>query len=193
MRSNLRPVRLLLLLAWCGTGCDQTMSEQPKRMPLEASRFFADGRSSRSPVPGTVAVGQLALDAPLFLGRVGQDAVDSFPFPVTRETLERGRQRFDIFCAPCHDRTGSGRGRVVRRGFKPPPTYHQERLRSATVGHLFDVITRGQGAMPDYAAQIPARDRWAIVAYIRALQESQNAREDEVPPEELQALEDQTP
>jgi hypothetical protein len=183
----------LVLTAAFLFGCDQRMSDQPKRMPLETSRFFADGQSSRSPVPGTIAQGQLAVDRHLVEGKVGREAAETFPFAVTAEVLERGRQRFDIFCSPCHDRTGSGEGRIVRRGFRHPPSYHSGRLRRASVGHLFDVITHGIGAMNDYAAQIPVRDRWAIVAYIRALQESRNATAEDVPDEDLQALEAMSP
>lgn len=184
----------LVAVVWLlAAGCDQRMADQPKRMPLSTSRFFADGRSSRPIVPGTVAQGQLAIDRHLTEGRVGREEADTFPFPITEEILERGRQRYDIFCSPCHDRTGSGEGRIVRRGFRHPPSYHQERLRRASVGHFFTVITHGQGAMNDYAAQIPVGDRWAIIAYIRALQESRNATAEEVPDEELQALEAMSP
>jgi hypothetical protein len=172
-----------------GAACDQAMSDQPKRGPLALSTFFVDGRSSRLPVPGTVAQGELRLDDHLYRGVIGGEPADAFPFPVTREILARGRDRYDIFCSPCHDRTGSGRGMIVARGYAPPPSYHIDRLRAAKPGHFFDVITRGFGAMPDYAGQIPARDRWAIVAYVRALQESQNAGPEDVPPEVLRSLE----
>jgi mono/diheme cytochrome c family protein len=173
-----------------GLGCDQAMSEQPKRKPLQESRFFADGQSSRPPVPGTIAQGGLQLDDHLYQGTVAGEFADTFPFPVTREVIVRGRERFDIFCSPCHDRTGYGHGAVVGRGFAAPPSYHIERLRRAKPGYFFDVITRGFGAMPDYRDQIPVRDRWAIVAYLRALQESQNARPEDVPPEELRRLQE---
>lgn len=176
-------------LALSGLGCDQAMSDQPRRGPLERSAFFADGRSSRPLVPGTVAQGQLRTDELLYRGTVGHEPADVFPFPVTREILARGRDRYDIFCSPCHDRTGYGNGIIVRRGYARPPSYHLERLRRAKPGSLFDVITRGLGAMPDYGSQIRAQDRWAIVAYLRALQESQNARPEDVPPEELKLLE----
>lgn len=185
--------KVVLCLALCAAGCDQAMSEQPKRRPLQESRFFPDGRSSRSPVPGTVPQGELLLDRHLTTGMIGTRPADWFPFAITREILERGRERFDIFCSPCHDRTGSGGGRIVQRGFRPPPSLHIDRLRRAPVGHFFDVITRGIGAMSDYEAQISVRDRWAIVAYVRALQESQNASAEEVPADVLRRLEAQSP
>lgn len=176
-------------LALSAPGCGQAMSDQAKRGPLEQSAFFADGQSSRPPVPGTVAQGQLRTDELLYRGTIGREPADVFPFPVTREILLRGRERYDIYCSPCHDRTGYGNGTVVRRGYARPPSYHLDRLRRAKPGSLFDVITRGTGAMPDYGSQIRAPDRWAIVAYVMALQESQNARPEDVPPEELKLLE----
>jgi len=168
----------LLLLA----GCRQDMHDQPKYIPLRPSTFFADGRSAR-PIPeGTVARGHLNDDIAFYTGK-GPDGkvVNEFPFPVTKEKILRGEQRFNIYCTPCHDRTGSGNGMVVRRGYRRPPTYHSDRLRQMPNGHFFDVITNGFGAMPDYAAQIPPDDRWAIVAYIRALQLSQQASINDVP------------
>ncbi len=162
-------------------GCRQDMHDQPKYEALESSSFFPDGRSSRQLVPGTVARGQLREDSHLYEGKVEGKLVDTFPFPVTEEILERGQQRYQIFCTPCHDSLGNGEGMVVRRGFRPPPSYHIDRLRMAPVGHFYDVITNGFGAMQDYAAQIPVRDRWAIVAYIRALQLSQHAPLSDVP------------
>jgi mono/diheme cytochrome c family protein len=176
-------------LALSALGCGQSMSDQSKRGPLERSAFFADGQSSRPPVPGTVAQGQLRTDELLYRGTLGREPSDVFPFPVTREILVRGRERFDIYCSPCHDRTGYGNGIVVQRGYARPPSYHIERLRRAKPGSLFDVITRGMGAMPDYGSQIRAQDRWAIVAYVLALQESQNARPEDIPSKELKLLE----
>ncbi len=164
------------------------MADQPRYKPLARSTFFGDERSARPLVPGTVARGQLRADGEYFTGKSGGKPVDTFPFPITRESLERGQERFDIFCAPCHDRVGTGQGMVVRRGFRAPPSYHTDRLRQAPVGHFFDVITNGFGAMPDYAAEVPPRDRWAIAAYIRALQLSQDATLADVPPAERQRL-----
>lgn len=177
-----------LMLAVLG-GCDQAMSRQPKRLPLQPSAFFSDGRSSRPSVPGTIPQGGLEPDRHVRLGMIGAEPADTFPFAVSMDVLDRGRRRFDIFCSPCHDRTGGGNGRIVQRGFRRPPSLHDERLRRALPGQLFAVVTHGLGAMPSYEAQIPPRDRWAIVAYIRALQESRNARADDLPPEELRRLE----
>jgi mono/diheme cytochrome c family protein len=164
---------LLAILATAG--CRQDMHDQPRFKPLAESDFYPDLRSARQPVEGTVARGQLHEDAYFYTGKVGNDPGDYMPFPVTEEVLQRGRQRFDIYCAPCHSRLGDGNGMVPQRGFRHPPSYHDERLRKAPLGYFFDVITNGFGAMPDYAEQIAPRDRWCIVAYIRALQLSQNA------------------
>jgi len=158
-------------------GCRQDMHDQPRFKPLAESDFFADLRSSRTPVDGTVARGQLHEDAYFYTGKIGANPGNYMPSEVTvnQEMLARGRERFNIYCAPCHSRLGDGNGMVVQRGYRHPPTYHQDRLRQAPLGYFFDVITNGFGAMPDYSAQIPPRDRWCIVAYIRALQLSQNA------------------
>ncbi|HLN58352.1 MAG TPA: cytochrome c [Thermoanaerobaculia bacterium] len=169
----------LLLTMLCG--CRQEMYDQAKYKPLGESRFFADKRASRQLPEGTVARGWLRADQKLYTGKEGQRLVDVLPMPLTRELLARGRERFNIYCSPCHDRTGSGRGMVVRRGYQPPPSYHIERLRDAPVGHFFDVMTNGLGAMPDYASQIDVSDRWAIAAYVKALQLSQNAPASDVP------------
>ncbi len=185
-------MRLLTLLAGgllaLLTACQQQMANQARYDPLEASDFFGDRRSARPPVPGTVARGQLRLDQHFYTGKVNGQLVDTFPFPITAEVLDRGQGRFNIFCAPCHDRLGTGRGMVVLRGYRQPPSFHLERLRTAPVGHFFDVETNGFGAMPDYAAQIPPEDRWAIIAYIRALQFSQNATLADVPADQRRQL-----
>jgi mono/diheme cytochrome c family protein len=171
------------------TGCRQDMHDQPKYKPLAASAFFADGRSARPLVEDTVARGHLDEDVELFTGKTaGGKLVELLPVKVSAELLKRGQERFDIYCSPCHDRTGSGHGMVVRRGFKQPPSYHIDRLRQAPVGHFFDVMTSGFGAMPDYRSQITVADRWAIVAYIRALQRSQQATLADVPPEKAADL-----
>jgi len=177
--DRLSPLGLIgvLLLA----GCRQDMHDQPRFKPLAKSDFYADLRSARTPVAGTVARGQLHEDSYLYTGKIGNNPGDYMPFPVTEEVLLRGRERFDIYCSPCHSRLGDGRGMIVQRGFRAPPSYHTERLRNAPLGYFFDVITQGFGAMPEYASQIPARDRWAIVAYIRALQLSQHATSSDVP------------
>jgi mono/diheme cytochrome c family protein len=157
------------------------MHDQPKYGPLRQSAFFGDDRSARAFVPGTVARGHLREDTLLYTGKVGSEDADVFPFPIDSQVMARGRERFDIFCSPCHGRTGAGDGLVVRRGYRRPPSYHDDRLREAPVGHFFDVMTNGFGAMPDHASQIPVRDRWAIAAYIRALQLSAHATMDDVP------------
>lgn len=180
MRASRIPALLLptlLLLA----GCRQDMHDQPKFKPLAMSDFYSDLRSARPPVEGTVARGQLHEDTYFYTGKMGNSPGDYMPFPVTESVLARGQQRFDIYCAPCHSRLGDGNGMIVQRGFRRPPSYHTERLRKAPLGYFFDVMTNGFGAMPEYASQIPPRDRWNIVAYIRALQLSQNAISADVP------------
>jgi hypothetical protein len=174
------PLGLLAVLALAG--CRQDMHDQPRFKPFAKSDFYSDLRSERPPVEGTVARGELHADTYFYTGKIGNNPGDYMPFPVTQEVLDRGRQRFDIFCAPCHSRTGDGNGTVPARGFpRKPPSYHTERLRKTPLGYFFDVITNGFGIMPDYASQIPARDRWCIVAYIKALQLSQNATMADVP------------
>jgi Cytochrome C oxidase, cbb3-type, subunit III len=178
------PIAALLLLA----GCRQDMHDQPRFKPLAKSDFYADLRSSRPLVEGTVARGQLHEDAYLYTGMIGNSATpgDYMPFPVTRQVLARGRERFNIYCSPCHSRLGDGQGMVPSRGFaKMPPSFHIPRLQKAPLGYFFDVITHGFGIMPDYAAQIQPEDRWAIVAYIRALQLSQNAPSTAIPAGQL--------
>jgi mono/diheme cytochrome c family protein len=164
------------------------MHDQPKYIPLRQSTFFSDNRSARPLVPGTVARGQLRDDTLLYTGKVNGVDAEVFPFPIDDAVMARGRERFDIYCSPCHGRTGQGNGMIVRRGYRPPPTYHQDRLRSAPVGHFFDVMTNGFGAMPDYVAQVKVEDRWAIAAYIRALQLSEHATVADVPPGERGTL-----
>jgi len=168
--------------------CRLDMHVQPKYKPLDPSSFFGDGRSVRPEVPGTVAHGHLRTDELLYTGRVNGQPADQFPFPITRQVLERGRERFNVYCSPCHDYTGNGNGLVVQRGFPPPPSYHIDRLMKAPAGHFFDVITNGYGAMYSYAERVEPRDRWAIVAYIRALQLSQHASLDDVPAQEREHL-----
>lgn len=176
-----RKIWLVLAAAVSLAGCRQDMHDQPRFKPLQESNFFADRRSARTPVEGTVARGQLHADTYFYTGKIGANPGDYMPFPVTEEVLARGQERFNIYCAPCHSRLGDGNGMVVQRGYRHPPTYHQDRLRQAPLGYFFDVMTNGFGAMPEYAAQIPPRDRWCIVAYIRALQLSQEATSADVP------------
>jgi hypothetical protein len=164
-----------------GAGCRQDMHNQPKFKPLRENTFYADRRSARPIIEGTIARGQLKEDAYFYTGMVGKNPGSEFPFPVTKEVIERGQQRFGIYCTPCHSALGDGNGMIVQRGLKRPPSFHDPRLVQAPVGHFFDVMTNGFGAMPDYAAQIPVRDRWAIIAYIRALQLTQGASPADLP------------
>ncbi len=157
------------------------MHVQPYNRTMSKSDFFADGRSARLPVEGTVARGDLREDAYFYTGKVGAGDGDYLPFEVTEKVLTRGRERFDIFCAPCHGRVGDGNGFIPTRGLRRPPSYHIERLRKVPTGYFFDVMTNGFGIMPDYSSQIPPRDRWAIAAYIRALQLSQGATSADIP------------
>jgi hypothetical protein len=197
--------------------CRLDMHDQPRYKPLQPSRLFPDGRSSRPLPEGTVARGHLRTDRLLFTGRSDRAGVPNqttapvpqlaatksgtaeatsfdpgqateFPFPVTRQLVERGRDRYEIFCTPCHAYNGHGRGMIVQRGLSPAPSFHSDRLRGAPVGHFFDVITNGYGAMYSYASRVGVNDRWAIIAYIRALQLSHNSRIDEVPPQDRAAL-----
>jgi hypothetical protein len=178
----------IVVSGFVAAGCRQDMHDQPKYQPLERSTFFLDQQASRVPVPGTVARGHLNDDTLLYTGKIdGSDAV-LFPFPVDETVMARGQQRFDIYCSPCHGRTGLGDGMVVRRGYRRPPSLADERLRQASIGHFFDVITNGFGAMPNYAAQIRPADRWAVIAYMRALQLSAHATLDDVPAAERGAL-----
>jgi hypothetical protein len=165
----------------CFAACRQDMHNQPKYRPLRASEFFRDGSSARPVVEGTVARGTLQEDEAFFTGKMGTTAVTVLPFAVDEHVLDRGEERYNIYCTPCHDRTGTGKGMVVQRGYRQPPSFHDDRLRAAAPGHFFDVMTNGFGAMPDYRAQISPRDRWAIVAYIRALQLSQRAAPSDIP------------
>ena len=182
-----------LLLCLAAAGCRQDMHDAPRYEPLEASMFFGDGRGSRMLVANTVPRGALRQDEHLYAGKIDGQLADVFPMPVTADVMARGRERFNVFCSPCHGRTGQGNGMVVQRGFRAPPSFHDERLRTAPAGYFFDVMTHGFGAMSDYAAQVPVADRWAIAAYIRALQFSQRATVDDVPADRRGALDAPAP
>jgi mono/diheme cytochrome c family protein len=162
-------------------GCRKDMQVQPRYNPYDVSSFFGDDRSARPLVPGTIARGQLHLDELLYSGKIDGKEADVFPFAISRADLNRGRERFNIYCSPCHDVTGSGRGMIVLRGFPAPPSLHLDRLRQAPVGHFFDVMTNGMGVMYSYSSRVSPEDRWRIAAYIRALQLSQQASIDDVP------------
>ena len=181
---------LLAAVSLAATGCDMLdMYDQPRYEPLEASEFFADGGSARPLVEGTIPRGWLREDEALYTGKLNGEFVSKLPVPVDRQLFERGRERFNIYCSVCHSRTGDGDGMIVRRGFrKPPSLVTTERLLEAPAGHFFDVMTNGFGAMPSYASRVSPEDRWAIVAYIRALQLGQNGRIEDAPEEERKAL-----
>lgn len=179
--SSVICVALLSVVA--AAGCRQDMHDQPRVKPMARSDFFDDKRAARPLVDGTVARGQLRDDDHLYTGRIGKELATTYPFPVTADVLKRGQQRYTIYCTPCHGQLGNGEGMVVQRGFKRPTSFHIDRLRNAAPGYYFDVMTNGFGAMSDYASQVPVNDRWAIAAYIRALQLSQHATVADVPAE----------
>lgn len=182
---------LALLLVFTATSCRRDMQDQPRYKPLQRSEFFTDGRSAR-PIPAhTIAWDELNNNDATHTGESNGEFLDTIPVPVDATLLHRGRDRFDIFCSPCHGRLGDGNGMVAQRGFRIPADLHTDRLRSVPPGYLYQVITNGYGAMGDYKDQVPVRDRWAIVAYIRALQLSRNARPSDVPQEAMRNLESQ--
>jgi mono/diheme cytochrome c family protein len=166
------------------------MHDSPRYRPYRASAVFADGSSARNPVEGTVPRGFLRADAFLYEGKVNGQPATAFPFAITAADLDRGQDRFNIYCSPCHGRTGEGNGMVVQRGFKQAASYHNDRLRTAPVGYFFDVITNGFGAMPDYKMQLLPEDRWRVIAYVRALQLSHNAQAADVPADAMRTLRD---
>ena len=178
--SNFFPFALCLLLPLT-LSCRRDMFNQPSSQPLSRNDFFQDNMASRPVVLHTVARGQLQEDEAFYTGKIGTNLVTTFPMPITREVLERGRERFEIYCSVCHGRTGEGNGMIVQRGFPIPPSYHIDRLRQAPIGHFFNVMTQGYGIMYSYAERVKPEDRWAIAAYIRALQLSQNMKFAELP------------
>jgi cytochrome c553 len=185
-----RTARLLgTLLALALAACRRDMYNQPRYKPYAEDLFFQDGASARPIPPHTVARGHLDEDEQLHTGKEDGKLVEAFPYPITREILLRGQERFEIYCSVCHGGAGDGNGMIVQRGFPPPPSFHIDRLRHAPVGHFFDVMTNGYGVMYSYAARVSTDDRWAIAAYIRALQASHNAKIDDVPPDERAKLE----
>ncbi len=186
---NGHALRMVALLALSVTACRRDMGQQAYHRPLDASSVFADGRAARPLPDHTIARGQLRADELFFTGHVDGKPVDLFPEPVTPAMIERGRQRFDIYCAVCHGRTGEGNGMIVRRGFPTPPSFHIDRLRSAPAGHFVEVINNGFGLMYSYASRVEPADRWAIAAYIRALQLSQHAGLADVLPDDRAKLE----
>jgi cytochrome c553 len=189
MRSGKRArYALVWLCLVCLAACSGQMSRQPRFDPYEANPFFDDGASARPLVPNTVARGLLRTNSAGDTGLENGAPAQRFPFPVTMEVLQRGQERYNIFCSPCHGYDGYGQGEIVQRGFKQPASFHEERLRTAPPGYFFGVMTNGFGVMYSYASRVPPEDRWAITAYIRALQLSQNATLEDVPPAEREQL-----
>ncbi len=160
------------------SGCRQDMQDQPRYKPLSSTNFFGDGRSSRPTIDDTVARGQLHIDSARFTGKVNGKDIDFMPIQITKADVERGQQRFNIYCSPCHGQLGNGHGMIVSRGLRQPPSYLDPRLVDAPIGHFFDVMSNGYGSMYSYASRVAVDDRWRIAAYIRALQLSQNAPAD---------------
>lgn len=192
MRSGLQgrgvAVSMMAFCMMAVCACRSDMQHQPKYLPLEASSFFVDGRSARPIPPGTIARGHLNDNNSFHTGAENGAFLNSIPVAITKPMLERGQQRYNIYCSPCHGMLGDGDGIVARRGFKIPANFHVDRLRQAPPGYLFQVISNGYGAMPDYGDQIGIEDRWAIVAYVRALQLARNAAVADVPVQERSKL-----
>ena len=186
--NRFRHVAVIAFAAAALSGCRQDMHNTPTAQPLRESLFVKNASTARPLVEGTVARGTLQDDAVFFTGKDGAVAVDALPFPLTADVLDRGEQRYNIYCSPCHGLAGNGDGMIVQRGFRQPPSYHIDRLRKAPLGYYYDVMTNGFGAMPDYRAQVTPRDRWAIAAYVRALQLSQHAPAAEFPQDEREKL-----
>ena len=188
-RARWGEIVVLVLLALVLGACAQKMRDEPKLNPDEPTTFFASGTSSQPLVADTVPRGYAETDVAFFTGKdASGNLVTDFPFPITKQDILRGQERFNIYCAECHGRVGNGGGVVAFRGFPGPPSYHQARLRNAPIGHFFDVMTNGFNKMPSYANQIPPRDRWDIAAYIRALQLSQDATVSQLPAEDQQKI-----
>lgn len=175
-------VAVACIAALALAACDQPQANQPKYQPLEYSDFFGDARSSRDLVANTVARGHLRDNEALFTGKLRGQELTTFPLEVTAQLVSTGHERFSIFCAQCHGRTGDGSGMLVQRGYARPPSFHEDRLVTATVGHIFDVASNGFGRMPDYSGPTSAHERWAIIAYIRALQLSRRVSPEELSP-----------
>ena len=189
---SLSAAAVLLLLC---AGCRQDMHVQPRYNPFDPTDFFEDGQSARMPVAGTVPRGDLTTGPEgelLYTGKINGAVADAFPIPVTRDILNRGRERFSINCEPCHGMSGDGDGMIVQRGFRRPPSLHSDRLRTAPAGHFFEVITNGFGAMYPYGYRVEPRDRWAIIAYIRALQLSRQVSISDVPEAQRKSMLDES-
>ena len=192
-RRGFRRAAALCLLIVGVTACRQDMHDAPRYDPLEASELFPGGSSALAPVEGTVARGFENADELLLTGKVGGVESAEFPWPITREDLDVGQVRFNTFCAPCHAPSGEGNGMVVQRGFRQPPSLHIARLQQAPAGQIYDRIANGFGVMPPYRAQIDVEDRWRIVAYLRVLQASHQGTRTDVPPDEMERLDNPAP
>jgi Cytochrome C oxidase, cbb3-type, subunit III len=192
----LMSLTLILLSCFRGTPSEKTaihlnpnMDDQEKYKAQAKSEFFSDGRNMRMPVEGTVARGELNEDDAFYRGKdAGGNYIKTIPLEVTHTFIKRGQQRYNIYCSPCHSLSGDGKGIVPKRGFLPPPNFHQDKVRAFDDGYIFDVISNGVRNMPDYKKQIPVKDRWAIVAYVRALQRTQNATASDIPEDKLKEL-----
>ena len=170
------------------TACRNDMHDQPRYKPLAASKFFADHRAARPQVDGTVARGHLRIDEARYTGKIAGEDIDQFPIPIAKADILRGQDRFNIYCTPCHGRLGDGTGLVVMRGFRQPPSYYSDKVLNAPIGHFFDVMTNGFGAMPSYASRVQPDDRWRIAAYIRVLQAAVAGKISDVPADQRQNL-----
>ncbi len=196
--SALSLILLTLFLSGCFRGStsdkppihiNPSMDDQPKYLAQSKSKFFANGSTMRMPVEGTVALDELHKNTEYYYGKDKEgQLVKKAPVKFTMKLLRRGQERFNIYCSPCHSKVGDGQGIVIKRGFIPAPTFHDDRLRNIEDGYIFNVITNGFRNMPSYAYQVPVADRWAIVGYLRALQRSQNASSQDVPPKELNRI-----
>lgn len=178
--SSIWPASALLCATALLSGCRQDMHNQPKFIPQRGTAFYPDGRSARPQVENTVARGQMHEDSYFYTGKQGGEDGTMMPFPVTMDVLARGQERYNVYCTPCHSRVGNGAGMIVQRGYAKAGNFHTARLQAAPLGHFYQVISNGYGAMPDYSAQLTPVDRWAVVAYVRALQLSQNAQQSDV-------------
>lgn len=179
----------IFCLALLAAGCTMTMRDQPRIDPYEPNAFFPNEQSAQLPVADTVGVGDARLDDALYTGQVDGQYVEAFPFEITKADIERGHERYDIYCAPCHGYAGDGDGMIVQRGFRQPPSFNQDRLREAAPGYFFYAISNGFGSMPSYANRIPVHDRWLIIAYVKALQLSQHASVSELSQSDVDKLE----
>jgi mono/diheme cytochrome c family protein len=188
LRNKALVLTASVLLALLLSGCRQDMHDQPRYKPLAGTDFFADHRSARPEIEGTVARGHLKIDEARYTGKINGEDIDQFPIPIAKADIERGQSRFNVYCTPCHGHVGDGNGMVVLRGYRQAASFYDDKNVKAPNGHYFDVITNGFGAMPSYASRIQTDDRWRLIAFIRALQLSESAKISDVPAEQRQGL-----